>query len=135
MRAFMPAVVLGVIGASAAFAQSGTTTDTSVPPTVPMIPPSVTAPAPPKATAAGTNVSTTPPAIATSGVASKTAAAPVAGANSFTETEARNRIQSFGYSNVGPLEKDSQSIWRGKATKDGKSVDVALDYQGNVVSE
>jgi hypothetical protein len=25
-------------------------------------------------------------------------------------------------------------VWRGKASKDGRSVDVSLDYQGNVVT-
>jgi hypothetical protein len=132
MRTFLPAMVLGVVGAGAAFAQTGSTTDT----TVPMMPPTLSAPAAPKpAVANPVNSSTTPPAVALSGAASKTTAAPVPGANSFTETEARNRILSFGYSSVGPLAKDSQSIWRGKATKDGKSVDVALDYQGNVVGQ
>ena len=33
------------------------------------------------------------------------------------------------------LVKDDQGIWRGKAMKDGKEVPIALDYQGNVVSE
>jgi putative membrane protein len=60
---------------------------------------------------------------------------PVPGANSFTEGEARNRIEASGYTHVTDLEKDSQSIWRGKAMKDGKPVDVSLDFKGNVVAE
>ena len=59
--------------------------------------------------------------------------APVAGANSFTESQAKARIEANGYTNVSALKKDDQSIWRGTATKDGKQVSVALDYQGNVV--
>ncbi|MGX8008921.1 DUF4142 domain-containing protein [Mesorhizobium sp. ORM8.1] len=59
-------------------------------------------------------------------------AAPVPGANSFTETQAMNRIQDAGYSDVSSLAKDGQGIWRGQAKKDGKSTSVALDYQGNV---
>jgi hypothetical protein len=82
-----------------------------------------------------TNSSTTPPAVATGNADSKTSAAPVPGANSFTEAEARNRIESRGYTNVTGLKKDSQSIWRGTAMKDGKPVNVALDYQGNVVAQ
>jgi hypothetical protein len=48
--------------------------------------------------------------------------------------EARRRLEAHGYSNMTGLTKDNQSIWRGKATKDRKSVDVALDYQGNIVA-
>jgi hypothetical protein len=39
------------------------------------------------------------------------------------------------YADVTGLTKDDKSIWRGKATKDGKPVSVALDYQGNIVSQ
>jgi hypothetical protein len=59
--------------------------------------------------------------------------APVAGANSFTEGQAKSHIESRGYSNVTGLKKDDSGVWRGKAMKDGKSVDVSLDFQGNVV--
>jgi len=84
---------------------------------------------------ATTNSSTTPPAVATRNADTKTSAAPVPGANSFTEAEARNRIESRGYTNVTGLKKDSQSIWRGTAMKDGRPVNVALDYKGNVVAQ
>jgi hypothetical protein len=60
--------------------------------------------------------------------------APVAGANSFTEGQAKSRIESRGFSNVSDLKKDDTGVWRGKAMKDGKSVDVSLDFQGNVVA-
>jgi hypothetical protein len=60
--------------------------------------------------------------------------APVAGANSFTEGQAKSRIESTGFSNVSGLKKDDNGVWRGKAMKDGKSVNVSLDFQGNVVS-
>ena len=42
-------------------------------------------------------------------------------------------MEAAGYSNVSGLTKDKDGIWRGKASKAGKGVDVALDYQGNVV--
>ena len=58
--------------------------------------------------------------------------APAAGANSFTEGQAKSRIESRGYANVSELAKDNNGLWRGKAMKDGKSVNVTLDYQGNV---
>jgi hypothetical protein len=61
--------------------------------------------------------------------------APVAGANSFTEGQAKSRIESNGYANVSELRKDDQGVWRGKAMKDGKSVNVSLDFQGNVTAQ
>jgi hypothetical protein len=61
--------------------------------------------------------------------------APAAGSNSFTEAQAKSRIEAAGYSNVSGLVKDKDGIWRGTATKGGTTgVAVALDYQGNVVS-
>lgn len=74
-----------------------------------------------------------PSAVNTSGAANP--AAPVAGANSFTEGEARGHIEARGFGNVAGLAKDDKGIWRGTAMKDGKSVTVALDYQGNVVGQ
>jgi len=59
--------------------------------------------------------------------------APVAGRNSFTEGEAKSRIEKMGFANVSELKKDDNGIWRGRAMKDGKTVDVSLDYQGNVI--
>jgi len=76
--------------------------------------------------------SSTTPAVTTTDTANP--AAPVPGANSFTEDQAKSRIQDAGYSGVSALTKDDQGIWRGQATKDGKNTTVALDYQGNVVA-
>ena len=59
--------------------------------------------------------------------------APAAGANSFTEGQAKSRIENNGYAGVSGLKKDNDGVWRGKATKDGKTVDVSVDFQGNVV--
>jgi putative membrane protein len=81
------------------------------------------------------NTSPTPPAVSTGKAESKTTAAPVAGKNSFTEAEAKKRLESFGYTDVSALHQDAQSIWRGTATKNGKSTPVALDYQGNIVTQ
>jgi hypothetical protein len=60
--------------------------------------------------------------------------APAAGANSFTETQAKSRIESRGYSDVSALTKGANGIWQGTAMKDGKAVQVSLDFQGNVVA-
>ena len=60
--------------------------------------------------------------------------APAAGANSFTEGQAKSRIEAAGYSNISGLTKDKDGIWRGRASRGGATVDVGLDYQGNVVT-
>ncbi len=57
------------------------------------------------------------------------------GANSFTETQAAKRIGDAGFGKVTGLKKDDQGVWRGKAEKDGKSVEVGLDYRGNVMAK
>jgi hypothetical protein len=59
-------------------------------------------------------------------------AAPVAGANSFTEGQAKSRLETNGFSNVSGLNKDANGVWRGKASKGGQTVDVSVDFQGNV---
>jgi hypothetical protein len=59
--------------------------------------------------------------------------APVAGANSFTEGQAKSRIEASGFTNVAGLAKDRDGVWRGTATQAGKSVKVSVDFQGNVV--
>jgi hypothetical protein len=72
------------------------------------------------------------PAVATSNA--NNPGAPVAGANSFTRSQALSRIERAGYSHVTGLVKDKDGIWRGIASRAGETVHVALDYQGNVVA-
>jgi|SRR5665213_1766362 len=103
-KIFLATLLLGAIGAGSTLAQ--TTPSTS---------------------------STTTPAVATSG-ANNTTAAPVAGANSFTMGQAQKRIEDQGYTQVTALAKDDNSVWRGHAVKDGKAVNVALDFQGNITA-
>jgi protein CpxP len=57
------------------------------------------------------------------------------GANSFTEGQARSRIEAQGFNDVTDLRKDDQGIWRGKAMRDGKSANVMLDFKGNVATQ
>lgn len=66
---------------------------------------------------------------------SKSSGVLVEGENSFTESQAKERIAAAGYADVGALKLDDQGIWRGRASKDGKSTSVGLDYQGNVVAQ
>ena len=61
--------------------------------------------------------------------------APVSGANSFTQSETRRRMEKVGFTKVTGLKLDPQGVWRGMAMKSGKSVGVSMDYQGNVVSQ
>ena len=61
--------------------------------------------------------------------------APVAGANSFTEGQAKSRIEEKGFKNVSDLKKDDAGVWRGKADQNGKTVTVSVDFQGNVVAQ
>jgi hypothetical protein len=59
--------------------------------------------------------------------------APVAGRNSFTEGQAKSKIEEAGYTNVTDLKKDDNGVWRGKAAKKGGSAAaVSVDFQGNV---
>jgi len=58
------------------------------------------------------------------------------GARSLDEDQARLRIEAKGYSKISQLERDNRGIWRGKAElKDGRSVYVTLDLEGNIYSE
>ena len=66
--------------------------------------------------------------------ASAEAGAPFEGANSFTEGQAQDRILAAGFANVSALTKDDKGIWRGTAEAEGKTVNIAVDYKGNVVT-
>ena len=44
-----------------------------------------------------------------------------------------NRFSTKWGFDISNLNKDEQGVWRGRAMKDGKIVDVRLDYQGNVI--
>lgn len=93
------------------------------------------------ATMSATAVAQTPPA--NSGPGNKAVnqtntnnpGAPVSGANSFTEGQAKSRIEAEGFTDISALKKDDAGVWRGKATKGGKTADVSVDFQGNVVAQ
>ena len=59
--------------------------------------------------------------------------APLPGANSFTEGQAKSRLEANGYSNISALTKDDNGVWKGKATHAGTQVNVSVDYRGNIV--
>jgi hypothetical protein len=58
--------------------------------------------------------------------------APLPGANSFTESQAKSRLEANGYTAVTGLKKDDNGIWKGMATHSGAQVHVAVDYRGNI---
>jgi hypothetical protein len=61
--------------------------------------------------------------------------APLKGSNSFTEGQAKDRAMAHGYSSIASMVKDGDGIWRGSAMQDGKAVQIAVDYKGNVVPQ
>ena len=73
-----------------------------------------------------------PPAVRTD--EGPTAGTPQPGANSFTEGQARSRIEAAGFSDVTELQKDDQGIWRGRGTRNGQQTSVALDFTGAVTT-
>lgn len=77
----------------------------------------------------------TNPAVATDeSVSERMEGAPAAGANSFTQEQAREHAVNAGYMDVGALTQAADGTWQGPAMKDGASVTVVVDYQGNVTT-
>jgi putative membrane protein len=48
----------------------------------------------------------------------------------FTEDQARQHLLHIGYTNVSDLVKDTHGNWAGTASKDGKTVPVAVGVKG-----
>ncbi|GAA5629157.1 hypothetical protein Brsp05_04456 [Brucella sp. NBRC 12953] len=61
--------------------------------------------------------------------------APVKGANSFTEDQAKTRIEEAGYKDVTALKLRDDGIWEASAMKGTEKLEVQLDYQGNVTKK
>ena len=77
---------------------------------------------------------TTPPSPPASSPPAATETPPVPGANSFTEAQAKDRMEKAGFTQVTNLRKDDQGIWRASAKQGDKQTNVALDFRGNVVA-
>jgi hypothetical protein len=60
--------------------------------------------------------------------------APTSGNNSFTQAQAQDHLANAGFTNVTGLTQDDKGVWRGQATKDGKVLNVAVDYTGAVTT-
>ncbi len=89
----------------------------------------------PGARAADTTTTMAPADQTGNAMTSSKAGTPATGSNSFTEAQAKARIADAGYSDVSVLKQDDKGVWRGTASKNGKSGSVALDFQGNVVGQ
>jgi len=63
------------------------------------------------------------------------AGAPLEGANSFTEGQAKDRAEAAGFTEVTSLRKDDKGIWRGTAKRGASQVNIAVDFKGNVVAQ
>ncbi len=57
------------------------------------------------------------------------------GANSFTEAQAKSRLEDAGIAGVTGLAKDDNGIWRGRGNWQGRSVSVGLDFRGNISAQ
>jgi protein CpxP len=101
-----------------------TTSAPSAPPAA--VVPNATMPAPARPLTGGTTYS----AADTTHATMPTGAVP--GANSFTESQARSRLEKNGYSQVSGLKKGDDGIWRGSAMRNGGSVQVSVDYKGDI---
>ena len=87
------------------------------------------------ALASALRVSTSSGLIAQTTPSTSNSNAPAAGANSFTEAQAKERIEKAGFNEVSGLRKDDQGIWRATAKKGDKQVNVSLDFRGNVTAQ
>jgi hypothetical protein len=56
------------------------------------------------------------------------------GANSFTEGQARGRIEAAGFADVQELRKDDRGFWRARATRGGSPAEVAMDFRGRIAA-
>ncbi len=122
-------VLAGSLLATAASAQTAPTSPSQPNPPAVTTAPDAALPVAPNTTAPAAAAGDRNQAVATTGA---NAAQPAKGANSFTDGEARRRMESSGYSTIADLKKDDDGIWHGSATKDGAKVGVWLDYKGNI---
>ena len=74
-----------------------------------------------------TNLPTSPPPAASTAGRSSTERA-------ITADQAKSQIEAQGYANVSALQKDAKGVWRGKAVKDGVTVNVNLDGNGKITA-
>src|SRR5262245_56287000 len=64
----------------------------------------------------------------------ESATKPAVRGNLFTEQQARNHLYHLGYTSVSVLSKDENGVWHGSASKDGKTLNVAVDIKGTAAN-
>ncbi|MDX2157090.1 MAG: hypothetical protein SFW09_11335 [Hyphomicrobiaceae bacterium] len=134
MRILLALSLAAALGTAAAIAQTGSQTQPA--PQSDTGNPAVKDPAPNSDKNASSPPASTGTGTGTSGVATPVPLTALeSGSNSFTEGQARSRLQDAGFGNITGLAKDDNGIWRGKAQKGGRTVTVGLDYKGNIGSE
>lgn len=72
-----------------------------------------------------------PPSSPEPPVATRDAANEPAQPSGASAEQARSRFEEMGYSNVEELELGQDGIWRATAEKDGTTIALELDQQGN----
>ena len=58
----------------------------------------------------------------------------MADGSKMSEADARKLIESQGFSKVSDLYRDDSAVWRGMASRGGKTSEVAIDAKGSVVT-
>lgn len=96
--------------------------------------PSVIAPAAPSRAAPAMAPAVTPPRTPSASSAIVEASTLEAGANSFTESQAKGRFEDAGFTSIQGLTKDSAGFWRGRGTRNGSASDIAMDFHGRIAS-
>lgn len=54
------------------------------------------------------------------------------GRTSFTEAQARGRMEQAGFGRISDLRLEESGIWRAAAERDGRAVRIGLDFRGTV---
>ena len=131
MRATHARVTALVLIAGPALAQTAPT-GPSAAPTVPTLP---TSPARPISPCYPTRFEPCSSWNMPLGMSANTPLVPQVYVQSLTEDEARSRIGADGYASVTDLQRDAHGNWHGKATRNGKAVQVTLDFKGHVTGK
>lgn len=56
------------------------------------------------------------------------------GTSSYSQAQARARLETMGFLAISELWLDGKGVWRGVATSGARRVDVSLDNQGKVAA-
>lgn len=62
-------------------------------------------------------------------------AMPAKGHSSFSKDQVRGRLTKAGYTSISNLKATQDGAWQASAMKNGKQVNVTLDYKGNITAQ